>query len=90
MAQWLKVAATKADDLSFIPRTTWWKERIKGKLSSYLHMHSVAHPTPQTNFLKKKLSSLYFAIKKYLGPVTPQAPNNFCLTYLSWYHHQTA
>lgn len=44
IALWVKALATKLNDLSLLPRTSWWKEKISScELSSELHTNAVEH-----------------------------------------------
>lgn len=47
MVQWVKTLASKPDDLTSIPGTTWWKERTNSLvLFSGLFGCTMTHPPP--------------------------------------------
>ena len=45
MAQWVKVLATEADNLSSVSTTTWWEERMHSHILSSDHLSALCIPT---------------------------------------------
>ena len=45
MAQWVKVLATEADNLSSVSTTTWWEERMHSHILSSDLLSALCIPT---------------------------------------------